>query len=897
MADTIKILVFDEDDSLLDAISQGKSYPVGLALRKVTHINDLILALDDYEPHIVVVNERLSSYESLSVLAIAKKRGQEFPYMVFYDDTFKIRSVKRRPSSGNLPDFNEIIPVIENVLMDMSRKEQNMGPFSGTPFRDAFERFSVFSDYSFLLSQERIILLYKRKPTAYAPDSEEEFRSSHFEDVLSVFFEKKNLLRLQIELFTKESFALDLWNGKEERKAFFSVRGITLTDGLKYIGLTDLTPLKASADSSLSQNLLLESIPIGIILLDFDEQITFINRYAGDIFSPDGQSLVGKIFDEAIPIKFTDTSLLQMKRLLYEDGSWRGKVFYRDKTHAKRELLLRAYLQRSEADQVTGILLLFDVQSSEGAAYGGNTDFRSIVEQIPQGIFIIEGGKLVYVTDLFCKMIGFVEPEQLIGKDILNLVEDGDIAVFSEAIDQIKNYDELNRELEICFNHKNGINRIYAQVSLNLMQSSAAHSIIGTARDITEKKLMEDAKPFLTENEFSSTSPARGPEHDLRTYLNAIIGFADILKEQSKDFADQSMAIYTEHIFASSQKLVQLMEQTAVLADTSSVPPGQKRESLNATTLADDVLFNFKEKAREKNLKLTVTTNAEVFVIADRRMLVDALERIIQNSIQSSLGGAVLVDCGYDTIKHNVFIRIKDNRPVIPEYLLQGIFDPIIDSTGLLTDELRDTNITFAVVRRILESMNGKIEVQSSPATGTAIYIQMPMDEEKTNIAAAGANVYYTISPDVIYLNELRPYILIIEDDPGSSKMLEITLRNVAKLEIVASGDDALDIIGQKYEQGIIFDIILVDIGLPAPWNGISLSQHIKTVFSGYQSISFIAETAFALRNDREKILASGFAGFLPKPIDRRYLIKTIASVIRKKRGDEEPKYENYTEA
>jgi osomolarity two-component system sensor histidine kinase TcsA len=126
--------------------------------------------------------------------------------------------------------------------------------------------------------------------------------------------------------------------------------------------------------------------------------------------------------------------------------------------------------------------------------------------------------------------------------------------------------------------------------------------------------------------------------------------------------------------------------------------------------------------------------------------------------------------------------------------------------------------------------------------------------------------------------------------------MLEITLRNVAKLEIAANGDDALSIIGQRFEQGILFDIVLIDIGLPPPWNGITLSHHIKSAFQGYQQVSFIAETAFALRNDREKILASGFSGFLSKPIDRRYLIKTIASVIRKKRGDEEPKYESYTD-
>jgi PAS domain S-box-containing protein len=896
MADSIKILVFDEDESLLDAIANGPAYPTGLDVRKVTHINDLILALDEFEPHIVVVNERLSSYESLSVLAIAKKRGQEIPYMVFFDDNQKIRTIKRHPSSENLPHFGEIVPAIEDILMNMSRKrDTSENPFHGSPFKDIFERFAVFSDYSFLLSQEHIILMYAKKAHVPAPAPDEEFRGCHFEDVLSLFFDKKKLLKLQLELITKLTFELELWNGKDDRKAFYAVRGITLPDGLKFIGLQDLTLLKAAEDVSLSQNRILESLPLGIILLDFDEQIVFTNLFVRNLFSIEGD-LTGKTFDDVIPVKFTDTSLLQMKKLLYEEGNWKGKVYYRDQQHHKKGLSMRAFLQRSIADQVTGILLFLDTAGSDVMFNEWAADYRSIVEQIPEGIFILEDDTLVYANDLFCKMLGYVEQDQLIGIRFPNLLEGSDVDPYSGAVAQIKSYEETSRELDMRFSHKNGINRIYAHVTFNLMQNPSTLTIIGTVRDITEKKLMEKALPFRSESEFSSDDPKRGNEHDFRTYLNAILGFADILKEQSKGFADQSMSIYTDHIFASGRKLLQLMEETAVLVDTPVVPTGQRRESIDVTAMANEALEKYRDKAGEKNLRLTVASTSEIFVIADRRFLLDALQRIIANCILCSPSGTVLVDCGYDAIKHNVFIRIKDNRLPIPEDLLNELFDPIIDMAGPLNEQFRETNIMFSVVKRILENMDGKIEVQSSAMTGTIIYIQLPMDEEKTGTTGAGQNVYYTISPDVIYLNDLRPYILIIEDDPGSSKMLEITLRNVAKLEIAANGDDALSIIGQRFEQGILFDIVLIDIGLPPPWNGITLSHHIKSAFQGYQQVSFIAETAFALRNDREKILASGFSGFLSKPIDRRYLIKTIASVIRKKRGDEEPKYESYTD-
>lgn len=896
MPDSIKILVFDEDESLLEAISQGRAYPAGLDIRQVNHINDLILALDEYEPHIVVVNEKLSSYESLSVLAIAKKRGQDLPYILFFDDTLKVRTVKRQSALENIPHFGEIIPAIEDILMDMSRKQDALAhPFQGGPFKETFEKFSVFSDYTFLLSQEYIILMYSKKPHLFSPAPDDEFRGCHFEDILSLFFDKKILLKVQLELITKQSFEIELWNGKEERRAYYSVRGITLADGVKIIGLQDLTPYKAAEDLSLSRNKILDSLTLGVILLDLDEQIVFINQYARTTFNLEHSEIIGKSFDEIIPLKFTDTSLLQMKKSLYEEGAWKGKTYFRDQQHHKIELTLRAALQRSPADQVTGILLLFEPAAADSSFSGLTTDYRSIVEQMPQGIFVLEEENLVFANDHFCKMLGYVDQEELIGIRFSNLVEDKDIPEYSHVMSEIRNYDELSAEFEIRFSHKNGINRIYGHLTLNLMQAPSGFTVIGTISDITERKLREEIVPN-TAQEYSSENPIRGNEHDLRTYLNAILGFADILKEQSKDFADQSMSVYTEHIYASGKKLLQLMEETAVLKEDAVVQNGLRRESIDLTDIINEVIEQKKDAAARKNLKLASVSSGETFIVGDRRFLSDALSRLVLNSIMAVDEGTILVDCGYDAIKHNVYLRIKDNRPIIPEALIGKLFDPVVEDIELLDDCLRDTNVTLSVVKRVLESMNGKIELQSSQIAGTIVYLQLPMDEEKTGNANTGPNVYYTISPDVIYLNDLRPYILIIEDDPGSSKMLEITLRNVAKLEIAANGDDALYIIEQKFEQGILFDVVLIDIGLPPPWNGITLFQHLRHQYSGYAQIPFIAETAFALRDDREKILASGFAGFLSKPIDRRYLIKTIASIIRKKRGDEEPKYETYYE-
>ncbi len=897
MNDKIKILVFDEDDELFSLILENNTFSTALEVQKVDHVNDLILALDDFDPHIIVVNENLSSYESLTTLAIAKKRSSELPYILFFDESRKIRTIRKHVREDMQNRFGDTIEIIDSIM----RKLEQKGTLQPAKVQDSkdiefFVGFAVFSDYTFLISTDNIVLKYEKREFVQAPGVDEELTGHHFEDILSLFFDKKKLIELQFEIAMNPFVETELWNGKDDKKAYYSVKAITLNNGMKVISFQDLTHFKLTEEALFSRNKILDVLPDGILLLDLDDQILYASQAVKKLFRFTGKELTGHTFDEVIPVKFTDTSILEMKKTLYEEGTWSGLVFVRDENNQKQEITLRAYLQRSMGDQVTGVILSFEPVTDTNATSTVFGDYRSIVEQIPEGIFILQDGAVIYANEIFCKMLGYVDAEELTASPFQSLIEYSDVETFENGYHQIINYEEVKQELELRFKHKNGINRCYAQVFLTLMQYSSKMTIIGTVRDNTEKKVMEEFLPTQPQNEFNSDNPKRGNEHDLRTYLNAIMGFADIMKEQVTEFPEQSMVTYADLILTNGQKLLKLMEQTAAIAEQTPGQIGVRHESVDVSALAADAIEKNREAALTQNLRLTLVSKTETYAIADKRYLFDALDKILANCVLCSNSGSIIVDCGYDAIKHNVFVRIKDNRPSIPDELLSGLFDPVADILGLQDERLRETNATFAVVKRIMQAMNGKVEVQSSVLKGTTIYIQLPMDKESTEAAAAGSNVYYTISPDVIYLNELHPYILIIEDDPGSSKMLEITLRNVAKLDIAANGKDALSIIGSNHEQGIIFDLVLIDIGLPPPWNGITLSQHIIKTYEGYELVPFIAETAFALKNDREKILAAGFAGFMSKPIDRRYLIKTIASIIRKKRGDEEPKYETYSE-
>jgi CheY-like chemotaxis protein len=176
--------------------------------------------------------------------------------------------------------------------------------------------------------------------------------------------------------------------------------------------------------------------------------------------------------------------------------------------------------------------------------------------------------------------------------------------------------------------------------------------------------------------------------------------------------------------------------------------------------------------------------------------------------------------------------------------------------------------------------MKGEMDIQSVTGKGTTITIYFPASEKVEEELNIRDTIFYGSSNEIIYLSRLQPLILIVEDDNSSRKMLEITLSKIARVDLVQDGNEALEFIDIKFKNGQKYDLILLDIGLPLPWDGIRLRREIIKRWEDYKNIPFIAQTAFAMNEDKNRILKAGFNAYLAKPIDRRDLIKTIAQLL-----------------
>ncbi len=115
-----------------------------------------------------------------------------------------------------------------------------------------------------------------------------------------------------------------------------------------------------------------------------------------------------------------------------------------------------------------------------------------------------------------------------------------------------------------------------------------------------------------------------------------------------------------------------------------------------------------------------------------------------------------------------------------------------------------------------------------------------------------------------------------MEDDKFNSAILNLYLESLTAISSAFSGNEALNIIEANYNKGIIFNVMIMDIGLPKPWDGILLKAEIEKRWPEYQKIPFLAQTAFTAKSFADRIQESRFSGYLVKPISRSELLRFV---------------------
>ena len=362
--------------------------------------------------------------------------------------------------------------------------------------------------------------------------------------------------------------------------------------------------------------------------------------------------------------------------------------------------------------------------------------------------------------------------------------------------------------------------------------------------------------------------------HEIRTPLTSIIGFTELLLAQGYQAERERHQEYLQIIQSSGKHLLSLIND---ILDLSKIEANQLEvqwEVVDIPSLCKSVLALVKEKAEDKGLKLQLQVNEDVSnLLVDPLRLKQMLLNLLFNAIKFTNVGSV----GLRVVIKDSWLRftVWDTGVGISQEDLSLLFRPytqLVNTINTQIDKNHGTGLGLIVTKQLAEIHGGSIEVRSQLNQGSELTIILPL---KSEIATQTLEIQPKQDPELIdktpnYLINNptntpvtnHSTILLVENDINNSELIKTYLNRLGHQIIHVKTAQEMWVNLPRVQP----KIILMDLKLP-DGNGLNLVSEIRKD-PRYQNTPIIAQTAMAMKGDREICLASGFTHYIPKPID-----------------------------
>lgn len=490
------------------------------------------------------------------------------------------------------------------------------------------------------------------------------------------------------------------------------------------------------------------------------------------------------------------------------------------------------------------------------------------LESTADGILVVDKNGMI--TNFNKK---FVELWQIPESIIASM---NDEQTLSFILDQLKdpfNFLEKIEELHVndaltsfdILDFKNG--RTFERYSQSQIIEGKAVGRVWSFRDVTEKKEMVDdlmeAKERAEESDRLKTAFLHNISHEVRTPMNAIVGFAEFLNDP--DLFPEERKQYTEIIVQSSKQLLSIISDIINIAtiEAGQVKVTEKEMNLNATIRL--LKEQFVSKARENDISLSLTTalsDREAIIQTDETKLTEILTNLLENAIKFTRQGTVSI--GYALKEDLLEFYVEDTGMGIPPDMHDEIFNRFSQVGITALSQFGGSGLGLSISKAYVEMLGGRIWLTSEPGKGSVFYFTIP---------------YKNI--ERYSLSEIQPgdaskfkfpggkTILIAEDDNSNFILLEALLSGLELTFLWAkNGIEAIELC----ETNPQIDLVLMDMSMPG-LDGFEATKRIRE-FRPYLPV--IAQTAYSTPYDKGKAIACGCIDFITKPYKKELLIAKI---------------------
>jgi PAS domain S-box-containing protein len=407
--------------------------------------------------------------------------------------------------------------------------------------------------------------------------------------------------------------------------------------------------------------------------------------------------------------------------------------------------------------------------------------------------------------------------------------------------------------------------------------------MFASARDVTERKRLDQVlqeknaeleaarsvaeKANLAKSEFLSSM-----SHELRSPLNAILGFAQLLETEAPA-PTPTQAEGIGQILQAGWHLLKLIDEILDLAKVESGQVPLSREPVSLIEVMLECQAMVESQARQRGIQMTFPrADQPVFVHADRTRVKQVLLNLLSNAIKYNVKQGTIEVGWTETTPGRIRTSIRDTGAGLRPDQLAQLFQAF-NRLGQEAGAEEGTGIGLVVAKQLVELMGGAIGVESAIGVGSVFWFELDATAEP-HLATEGSGAAALAQPELQRGAPLHT-LLYVEDNPANMKLIEQIIARHPNIRLLTAVDGMA---GIELARTSSPDVILMDINLP----GLSGYEALEVLRadSGTAHIPVMALSANAMQRDIEKGLKAGFFRYIPKPIKVSEFMEALNEAI-----------------
>jgi len=656
-------------------------------------------------------------------------------------------------------------------------------------------------------------------------------------------------------------------------------------------------------------NALIEEVNDAIITFDKDMIIRSWNKGAEKIYGWKAEDMVGKFGGGSLSHCFLGASVSEISKEINQSGVWKGEIVHKRKDGSVLCLLSSTSQHVDQSGKVLGIMTInkditevVQAEKIRNAVYRISelahasrdlqemfTSIHVVIEELMDArnfyIALIESdGKTIsfpYFVDekdtpppSSPMGNGLTEFVLKTGKPLLAKPEDIRYYIDRGVIDMmgspsvdwlgiplrsenetfgvlvVQSYDPKIRYGD---NDKNILTFVSEQIALSIQRKKIQQELV-------------DAKEKAEGSNKLTSSLLANMNHELRTPMNGILGFAEIL---CNDLAETELKSKAENILQSGHRLMNTLDAIMDLSYLESEKVSRKFQSVAVAGVVEAVCRGYERDIALKKLELEKEIPSDLAINGDEHLFHHLVRILTDNAVKYTHHGSIRITAGsfFRNDIEYIALVIKDTGiGISPEYH-KLIFDPFRQVSEGYSRQFEGSGLGLTIAKKIVDLLQGEISLKSTLGEGSEFTVLLPSATRPSLVSVPDL----TMGKKQPRTKKL-PDILIVEDNIVNVQLLMIYLRKYCNIYTTIDAASAIELAKRQK-----FDAVFMDINLGPGMDGIQAMIAIHAL-PGNQSIPVIAVTGYASFGDHERLIQAGFTEYIPKPFDR----ETIADLMNK---------------